>query len=119
MWFGIGSRKQLVFGLPGNPVATLICLVRYVIPAAMRAMGNIERPLEQIALAAHVGRGRSMVYYLPVSLTLDADGRPGAQPQPTNGPGDFLGLAGTDGFVELPPQPEGFPAGFVAPLRRW
>jgi molybdopterin molybdotransferase len=119
MWFGAGPRKQLVFGLPGNPVATLICLVRYVIPAAMRVMGSTERPLEHIALAAQVNRGRPVVYYLPVSLTLDAAGRPGAQPRPTNGPGDFLGLAGTDGFVELPPRPEGFPAGFVASLRRW
>jgi molybdopterin molybdotransferase len=119
MWFGVGPRKQLVFGLAGNPVATLICLVRYVIPAAMRVMGCIERPLEQIALNAQFKSGRPMAYYLPVSLTLDSAGRPGALPQPTNGPGDFLGLAGTEGFVELPPQPEGFPAGFVAPLRRW
>ena len=119
MWFGVAPRKQLVFGLPGNPVATLICLIRYVVPTALSAMGCVERPLEQIALAAQVTRGRPMAYYLPVSLTLDSCGRPGAQPQPTNGPGDFLGLAGTDGFIELPPRPEGFPAGFVAPLRRW
>jgi hypothetical protein len=85
----------------------------------MRVMGCIERPLEQIALNAQFKSGRPMAYYLPVSLTLDSAGRPGALPQPTNGPGDFLGLAGTEGFVELPPQPEGFPAGFVAPLRRW
>jgi molybdopterin molybdotransferase len=119
MWFGIGSRRQLVFGLPGNPVATLMCLVRFVISAAERAMGAIDRPSEHITLISPVKRGRPMTYYLPVSLQLDASGRPGAEPQPTNGPGDFLGLAGTDGFVELPPQPEGFPSGFVAPLHRW
>ena len=38
MWFGVGLTGQLVFGLPGNPVATLACLVRYVIPAALTAM---------------------------------------------------------------------------------
>ena len=27
MWFGVGPRGQLVFGLPGNPVSTLICLI--------------------------------------------------------------------------------------------
>ncbi|HEY0340224.1 MAG TPA: molybdopterin molybdotransferase MoeA, partial [Steroidobacteraceae bacterium] len=38
MWFGIGPGNQAVFGLPGNPVATLVCLVRYVIPALLAAM---------------------------------------------------------------------------------
>src|SRR5271168_883023 len=31
MWFGIGPQGQMVFGLPGNPVSTLVCLIRYVI----------------------------------------------------------------------------------------
>lgn len=119
MWFGVGPGRQLVFGLPGNPVATLVCLIRFVIPAAERAMGALDHPQEHVALLSPVKRGRAMAFYLPVSLALDAGGRPGAEPRPTNGPGDFLGLAGTDGFVEFPPQPEGFPAGFVAPLHRW
>ena len=36
-----------------------------------------------------------------------------------NGSGDFLALAGTQGFVELPPQAEPFPEGFIAQLYRW
>src|ERR1700730_6824868 len=39
MWFGVGPRGQTVFGLPGNPVSTLICLIRYVIPAIAESMG--------------------------------------------------------------------------------
>jgi molybdopterin molybdotransferase len=31
---------QAVFGLPGNPVSTLVCLIRYVIPAIAEAMGT-------------------------------------------------------------------------------
>ncbi len=34
-------------------------------------------------------------------------------------PGDFLSLAGTDGFVELPPGPNTYPKGFVATVYRW
>jgi hypothetical protein len=30
-----------------------------------------------------------------------------------------LSLAGTDGFIELPPGPNTFPKGFVAGLYRW
>jgi molybdopterin molybdotransferase len=31
MWFGVAPAAQAVFGLPGNPVSTLICLTRYVL----------------------------------------------------------------------------------------
>ena len=42
MWFGIGPQGQSVFGLPGNPTRlhTLVCLIRYVIPAIAEADGN-------------------------------------------------------------------------------
>jgi molybdopterin molybdotransferase len=58
-------------------------------------------------------------YFLPVSIEHDAWGRPWANPRPTNGSGDFLSLAGTDGFFELPPGPNSYPKGFVANLYRW
>ena len=32
---------------------------------------------------------------------------------------DFDALAGTDGFVELPPGPNTYPKGFVTRLHRW
>ena len=119
MWFGVGPAGQIVFGLPGNPVATLVCLTRYVLAAALVAMGGRVPAPEQIALAAAVGRGRAMTYFLPVSVGADETGGRSATPRPPNGPGDFLALTGTDGFLELPPQPAGFPAGFMAPLYRW
>ena len=119
MWFGVGPAGQVVFGLPGNPVATMVCLIRYVVPAAFVAMGARKGPQEKIRLAAPVKQGRAMTYFLPVSVAPDDSGLPSALPRPPNGPGDFLALTGADGFVQLPPQPEGFPAGFVAALYRW
>jgi molybdopterin molybdotransferase len=75
--------------------------------------------LERIALAAPVSVGRAThTYFLPVALQYDADG-PRAIPRRTNGPGDFLALTKTDGFLELPPSSQGYPAGFVADLYRW
>jgi molybdopterin molybdotransferase len=119
MWFGVGPSGQTVFGLPGNPVATLVCLVRYVIPALASAMG-LPYPLpEPIALATAVKRGRPMTSYIPVALQYDTSGRQLALPCPPNGSGDFLALAGTAGFVELPPRPEPYPEGFLASLYRW
>lgn len=119
MWFGIGAEGQSVFGLPGNPVSTLICLIRYVVPAMASAMGAPRSPPEPIALASPVQLGRSMSSFVPVLVRYDDLGRPSAIPRPPNGSGDFLALAGTDGFVELPPRSDAFPPGFVADLYRW
>jgi molybdopterin molybdotransferase len=119
LWFGIGPRGQAVFGLPGNPVSTLICLVRFVIPAIIIAMGTRRPAAERIGLAKSVHFDLPLAYFLPVVVQIDEWGRPWASPRPTNTSGDFLSLIGTDGFVELPPGPVTYPKGFVAPLYRW
>jgi len=119
MWFGIGPQGQAIFGLPGNPVSTLVCLARYVIPAIAEAMGTRRAEPERLALAAPVTFQPPLTYFLPVTLELDDWGRPWASPRPTNGSGDFLSLAGTDGFAELPPGPNTYPRGFVASIYRW
>jgi molybdopterin molybdotransferase len=118
MWFGVGPAGQVVFGLPGNPVATLVCLTRYVIPGAVAAMTTRPDPPPQIALASSYSPGRRVTQFVPVAIT-DANSHLTATPRATNGPGDFLGLTGTDGFVELPPQTADFPRGFLATLYRW
>jgi len=119
MWFGVAPRGQLVFGLPGNPVSTLICLRRYVLPAMVAAMGAPPMQPEPIALARPVKFGRALTYFMPVAVTHDERGQRAAVPRAPNGSGDFLALAGTQGFVELPPQAEPFPQGFIAQLYRW
>lgn len=119
MWFGVGSAGQPVFGLPGNPVATLICLIRHVIPALSAMMASGAPRPEPIALAAAIGRGRALTSFVPVSIQQGANGARTALPRNPNGPGDFLALAGTHGFIELPPRTEGYPAGFPADLYRW
>jgi molybdopterin molybdotransferase len=119
MWFGIGPHGQAVFGLPGNPVSTLVCLIRYVIPAISAAMGTKREQPERLALAAAVTVDVPLTLFLPVAIDHDDWGRPWAAPRPPNGSGDFLSLAGTDGFVELPPGPNTYPKGFVSSVYRW
>ena len=119
MWFGIGPHGQAVFGLPGNPVSTLVCLIRYVIPAIAEAMGTKRALPERLALAAPVTFQQALTYFLPVAIDHDDWGRPWANPRRPNGSGDFLSLTGTDGFVELPPGPNTYPKGFVTTVYRW
>ena len=119
MWFGIGPRGQSVFGLPGNPVSTLVCLLRYVIPAIGAAMGADLTPVEIVALADEVAFDLPLTHFLPVAILHDESGKPWAQARPTNGSGDFVSLIGTEGFVELAPGPIRHPKGHIARLYRW
>jgi molybdopterin molybdotransferase len=117
MWFGVAPRGQLVFGLPGNPVSTLVCLVRYVLPALRAMLGQADVSPRRVAMSEPMD-GRRMASFMPTTLVTDAEGMRGRPRQP-QGSGDFLALAGTDGFVELPPRAEGYPAGFVADFHPW
>ncbi|MEO6367421.1 MAG: molybdopterin molybdotransferase MoeA, partial [Steroidobacteraceae bacterium] len=119
-WFGVAPTGTIVFALPGNPVSTLVCLARYVIPAMDVAMGvNEPQAGEKIALAAAVTLNVPLTGFLPVTIEADEWGRQWARTVQNNGSGDYASLAGTQGFVELPPGPNTYPKGFVTRLYRW
>jgi len=119
MWYGTTNEGHSVFALPGNPVSTLVCLVRYVIPALYAAMGMPAATRERVALSAPIHWETQMTGFIPVRVANDDWARPWATPCPTNGSGDFASLAMTDGFVELPPGPADFAKGYVTRLFRW
>jgi molybdopterin molybdotransferase len=119
LWFGIAHTGAAVFALPGNPVSTLVCVARYVLPALFVAMGETAPAAEKIALGTAVTVKQALAVFMPVRIDSDDWGRAWATPCPTNGSGDFTSLAGTDGFVELPPGPNTYPKGFVTRLHRW
>jgi len=119
LWFGVASSGAAVFGLPGNPVSTLVCLTRYVLPALRGSLGQSPERSERMALSAPLTVTPPLTHFIPVRLEQDDWGRDWAVPAPTNGSGDFTALAGTEGFVELPPGPNTYAKGFVTRLYRW
>lgn len=119
MWFGVSPRGALVFALPGNPVSTLVCLSRYVVPALFNAMGATLIPPERVALAEDFEVRVPLAVFLPVQIQFDAQARACAIPRKTNGSGDFTSLACTSGFIELPPGPGTQSKGFISKLYRW
>jgi molybdopterin molybdotransferase len=119
LWFGVAPSGAAVFGLPGNPVSTLVCLTRYVLPAVRGSLGQSELPAQRMALGAALTVTPPLTHFIPVRVEQDDWGRDWAMPMPTNGSGDFTSLAGTDGFVELPPGPNTYAKGFVTRLYRW
>jgi molybdopterin molybdotransferase len=118
-WFGATARGTPVFGLPGNPVSSYVCLHRYAVPALDHASGATARPRPQAALAASHRTGGKLAALVPVKLSVSAAAELRADPSPCNTSGDFAELVGTDGFVELPAGRDEYPAGCCARFFRW
>lgn len=118
-WFGVTQRSTPVFALPGNPVSAYTCLHRYVLPALEHAGGLPPAARRTVTLPQPVTFKPPLAYLLPVRLSSGPHGELRAAPAPGNTSGDFAGLLGTDGFVELPAGPKEFPAGTVAAFWPW
>ena len=119
MWFGVSGAGKPIFALPGNPVSTLLCLTRYVLPALRQAAGLLARPAETARLTRDVEGPANLSYFVPVVLQWSATGTELAEPRPTNTSGDFSSLAATDGFIELPPGQAVRKAGGPGRIYRW
>ncbi|HEU4653272.1 MAG TPA: molybdopterin molybdotransferase MoeA [Steroidobacteraceae bacterium] len=116
-WFGVGAGKT-VYALPGNPVSTLTCLVRYVFAGLDTARGAPVRRPEQIRIVQDFEVKPALALFVPAIVSFD-DGARVARLAPTRGSGDFVSLLGTDGFVELPPGPTCLTAGRLVPYYSW
>ena len=119
LWFGVAPSGAAVFGLPGRPISSLVCLTRYVLPALRVSLGQTPAPVPRMALGAPLTVTPPLTHFIPVRLEQDDWGRDWAVPAPASTSGDFTPLAGTDGFVELPPGPNTYPKGFVTRIFRW
>ena len=119
MWFGVSNDQKPVFALPGNPVSTLVCLIRYVLPALNYASGAMPSTPEYVPLKKAVEFSPDLCWFLPVKLRINDTNGWQADPRPTNTSGDFIGLRNTDGFVELQRGMDQYPTGYRARLFRW
>ena len=118
LWFGVAPSGAMVFGLPGGRSR------RWCASAATCCRRCSPSWTEPTAAGAPGARGTGalgapLTHFLPVRIEQDDWGRPWAMPLPTNGSEHFTALAGTDGFVELPPGPNAYQKGFVTRLYRW
>lgn len=118
-WFGLSARHTPIFALPGNPVSSTVCLHRYVLPALGKMSGLAAGAPQYAILTEGVAYGFPLAYFLPVKLAADDDATRRATPAAVNTSGDFAGLTGTDGFLELPAGPQELDAGTRARYWPW
>ncbi|AKD55989.1 molybdopterin molybdotransferase MoeA [Spirosoma radiotolerans] len=120
LWFGttaaqdgntLAGEPKTVFALPGNPVSTVLCAYRYVLPYLRTSLGLPLSPARYAQLATPVVFKPAITYFLPVHLTSEPDGRMLAHPLPGSGSADFANLLAADAFMELPAERSEFEAG--------
>lgn len=110
LWFGVDEKKSThVIGLPGNPVSSLVCLHRYFIQARKFS----------VKLSEEIKFNKSLTYFVPVKIESKEDGTLWASPLKIKNSGEFTALAGSDGFIELPAQPELFRVGEIFSFYAW
>jgi molybdopterin molybdotransferase len=119
MLFGTGTRGQMIFGLPGNPVSALVCLRRYVIEVFREKFIKSKGHCLFAKLAEDIEFRKPMSLFQSIKLSSDAQGTLVATPIVGNGSGDFSSLALSDGFLELPADQNNFVAGQAFPLFLW
>ncbi|MDX1948656.1 MAG: molybdopterin molybdotransferase MoeA [Pirellulaceae bacterium] len=113
LWFGerikADGRRTVVFGLPGNPVSSLVCFELFVRPALAKLCGVEPKGLPQIwaALAIeHQQRGDRPTFW-PAKL----ESGELVTPLAWQGSGDLRTLAEADCLAYFPPGDRIFAAG--------
>jgi molybdopterin molybdotransferase len=129
VWFGIATKQELiqnvhidfrapptstlVFGLPGNPVSSLVCFELFVKPAIARIAGRHSesphdtRPAKLTREFNH--RGDRPTYH-PAVLVASPDG-PMVEPTVWKGSADLRGFAGANALIVFPAGDKTYRAG--------
>jgi len=115
IWFGSKNNDTYVFGLPGNPVSSFVCLYVYVRYWLLKSL-NISENVIYAALTEDVTFNPNLIYFLEAKLNCNENGKMFAQPIKGNGSGDFLNLVKTDGFLMLPQEKQSFMKGEIYPF---
>jgi molybdopterin molybdotransferase len=112
-WFGKHERGNLVFALPGNPVAAFMCIHRYFLPWLNASLGLVERPAVKAVLNNRISFIYPLKYFMQVKLHYNEYCQLMATPVEGNGSDDFANLVNTDAFMELPLEKGEFKRGEV------
>jgi molybdopterin molybdotransferase len=124
VWFGVHEAAEdgrtLVFGLPGNPVGSMVCFELFT-RTALRALMGIE-PAEPTCLSArlaieHVHRGDRPTYH-PSRLAWTADG-PRVTPVPWQGSSDLRATVDACAMTIFPAGDQTYPAGTPVNVIPW
>jgi len=109
--FGM-TDKSLVFGLPGNPVSSMVCFEEFVAPALRKMMGHtrLHRRVLTARLTHDVKHKAGRTEFIRVTLAQDEQGY-SATSTGTQSSGASLSMAKADGLLVIPATNTGMKTG--------
>ena len=111
----VGRReKQLIFCLPGNPVAAFVCTRLLIKPVLIKLLDGAATPILKIRVPAGFTHRKKpgRAEFLRVVLVDDTDGQH-LQLHGRKGAGVISSLTGADGLVEIPLENAGVDKGLM------
>jgi molybdopterin molybdotransferase len=94
--------NTLVFGLPGNPVAALVCFELYVGPAIRHLSGEVNFRTEwtdaRLESATPIDTNRTLFKWCKINTS---NGQMQIHPVKSHGSADIMSVAGTDGLARF------------------
>lgn len=115
IWFGVcrgESRNTLVFGLPGNPVGSLVCFELFVRPALARLAGCDDGGLcsqNAVLTRVHQHRGNRPTFFPAVLRT--QSGQTVVEPLDWKGSADLCSLTDANCLAHFPAGDRTFQSG--------
>lgn len=105
--------KSVVFGLPGNPVSSMVCFEQFVLPALRQWMGHqrLFRRTLTAKLTHPVKTRAGRTEFIRVALSTEAAGGYLATSTGSQSSGDLTSMARADGLLVVPEACVGLAAG--------
>jgi len=105
-------RDTFVFGLPGNPVSTMVTFLLFVAPALDLLSGAAARPLPllEATLAEALKEKPGLTHFLPARVEWSG-GSAAVRPLPWQGSGDIAALSRANCFLVVPADRQDIAAG--------
>jgi molybdopterin molybdotransferase len=104
--------EKIIFGLPGNPVSSMVCFEEFVVPALRRMMGHARthRRTIEARMTHNVKHQPGRTEFIRVLLAQEEGGY-AATSTGAQGSGMLLSMARADGLAVLPADSNGLAAG--------
>ncbi|MEO1413792.1 MAG: molybdopterin molybdotransferase MoeA [Bacteroidota bacterium] len=118
-WFGVAPTGTRIFALPGNPVSSFVCTLRYIQPWLRTMQGMPPFEMQYAVLQADISFKPDLTYFAQVNLSHGRDGTLKAYPVEGHGSGDLANLVYADAIMELPQGKDHFEAGEVYEVIRF
>lgn len=117
-WTGGPAAPKCVFGLPGNPVSSLVCFELFVRPALRKLRGLVPGPcMVSACLQEDFPYQTDRPTYHPARLELATEGW-SVRPVPWFGSADLRGVSAANAFLLLPEGDRAHPRGERYPVLR-